>query len=370
MSDTYDSMTGVPATSLLAELRSMFPWIDQIGLTPEFFQRLIADSASGEEMIARIRQEPAYRARFAGMWRQDGSLRMNEAQYMALENDYRSVLRQFGFAGSYTTPQSFVGIFDSEMDPNELRDRLSTYRALQENAAEVKDAFYVYAGLRVSDDDLYQAIVDPAAAQRLQDEYNARVAATTFDYGAWIQRATERGLERVTETLTNLQRSGALTGQAVQTILQTDPNFAKTVMDALYTNAGQPGETMNLSSLLASFEYAAIGAAARRAGLELPTKDRVAMIRAAGIDRSRAAQAYQQFGQRAGQIDDAVRRATGGRFTQTDFENATFLGDAAAQGALGAGLAREDAAGQTVGTFSQRMSDAGRIVQSGMKAPM
>jgi hypothetical protein len=49
VSDIYDSSSG---TSLLNELRALFPWIDQIGLSPEFFQRLIADSASGEEMLA------------------------------------------------------------------------------------------------------------------------------------------------------------------------------------------------------------------------------------------------------------------------------------------------------------------------------
>lgn len=366
MSDTYDSMSG---TSLLNELRGMFPWIDQIGLSPEFFQRLIADSASGEEMLVRIRQEPAYKSRFVGMWRPDGSLRMNEAQYLAREQDYMTVLRQYGFAGDYGSPASLVGIFDAEMDPNELRDRVATYRALQENSREVKDAFFVYAGLRVSDEDLYQAVVDPAAAQRLQDEYNAQVAKSTLDYSAWIRRATELGLERVAGTLTELQRSGALTGQAVQTVLRVDPNFAVSIMDALYTNAGTPGSTMNLADLMASFEYAAIGAAARQSGLELPTRERVAAIRAAGVDRTRASQAYQSYGMQASRLDDAVRRATGGRFGQQDFENATFLGDAAAQGALASGLAREEAAGQSVGVFQQRMSESGRIVQTGMRTP-
>lgn len=353
---------------LLASLRDTFPWIDQIGLTPEFFRDLVAEGVNGAEMLARIRQAPQYKARFPGLWRQDGSLRMDEGQYVQQEQAYRQLLRQFGYGDQYTTPQSLQGFFDGELDPNELRDRLSTYQNIQDSGQQVKDAFYVYAGLRVSDDDLYQAVVDPAAAQRLQDEYNQRVAASTFDYETWINRATEVGLQRVADTLGALQKNGALTGSAVQAVLRTDPNFARRIMDALYTNAGQPGQTLDLQDLVSSFEYAAIGAAARNAGFDLPTKERVAQIRAAGVDRARAQSAYLEFA-KAGQarVDDAVRRATGGRFSQADFEDASFLGDGAKAAALQNGLAREDAAGQAAGGFNPQMDRRGRLVQPGMR---
>lgn len=356
--------------SLINELQSMFPWLNQVGLTPEFFQSLVAESASPAEMLTRIRQQPQYKARFPGLWRQDGSLRMDESTYVQREGDYRQLLRQFGYGDQYQNAQSFTGFFDAEIDPNELRDRLGTYQRIKDEAQPVKDAFYVYSGLRVTDDDLYQATVDPAAAQRLQDEYNARVAASTFDYQSWITRATEVGLQRVSKTLGDLQKNGALTGVAVQAVIKTDPNFARSIMDALYTNAGTPGSTMDLNDLVSSFEYAAIGAAARNAGFELPTKERVATIRAAGVDRARAQSAYMQFAS-AGQsrLDDAVRRATQGRFTQADFEDATFLGVGQAQSALQSGLAREEAAGKGGGGFRQDLSRSGRLVQQGLQAP-
>ena len=141
-------MSDEPST-LLNELKVMFPWLDQIGLPPQFFQELSATSASADEMVVKLRQQPQYKARFAGMWRSDGSLRMNEAQYLAREQDYRTVLRQFGYDGQYTTPASLVGIFDSEQDPNELRDRMTMYQTVKESSAATKDAFYVYAGMNV-----------------------------------------------------------------------------------------------------------------------------------------------------------------------------------------------------------------------------
>lgn len=354
--------------SLFDDMLELNPWMKQLGFTPEFVQQLVADSASMDEAMQKVKQQPQYKARFPGLWRKDGSVRMTEAQYVATENAYRQLLRQFGYADQYQSPQSLQGFFDGELDPNELQDRLATYRNIQDSGAAVKDAFYVYAGLRVSDDDLYQAVVDPAAAQRLQDEYNSRVAASTFDYQSWITRATEVGLQRVAETLGQLQKTGALTGQAVQQVLKTDPNFARRIMDAIYTNAGQPGQSLNLQDLVSSFEYAAIGAAARNAGFDLPTKERVAQIRAAGVDRARAQSAYLEFA-KAGQsrIDDAVRRATQGRFSQQDFEDATFLGDGQKAAALQNGLAREEAAGAQVGGFNQQLDGRGRIVQQGMR---
>ena len=354
--------------ALVDDLRQMFPWLDQVGLDPTFFQELAATSASADEVVSKLRQAPQYKARFPGLWRQDGSLRMNESQYLAREQDFRTVLRQYGYNDQYTDAQSLVGFFDNELDPNELRDRLGTYRSIQESAPGIKDTFYVYAGLNVTDDDLYQAAVDPAAAQRLQDQYNARTAASSFDYETWITRATERGLQRVSETLGQLRTNGALTGTAVQAILRTDPEFARTVMDAIYTNAGQAEtQPLALTELLSAFEYAAIGAAAKQAGLDLPTKERVAMIRQAGIDRARATSVYTQYGQQASAIDDAVRRVSGTGFDQQQFEDASFLGSAQQAGRLNAGLARESAAGKGSGQFGFDRTSDGKIVQYGFK---
>lgn len=355
--------------TLLAELRVMFPWLDQIGLTPEFFQSLVADAASADDVIVKLRQQPQYKARFLGLWRDDGSIRMTEAQYLQQEDNYRQVLRQYGYGDAYTNASSLVGFFQGDVDPNELKDRLETYRNIKNSGQSLKDAFYVYAGINLTDDDLYQAVVDPAAGQRLVDNYNSRVAASTFDYTTWITRATERGLQRVSETLGQLQASGALTGQAVQSILRTDPDFARTIMDALYTGGGavSGAQPLALAELLSSFEYAAIGAAARNAGLDLPTKERIVQIRQAGIDRAQATNAYTQFGTQSSAIDDAVRRVTGTGFNQTQFEDASFLGDAAQQGRLQAGVAREQAAGQGSGQFRMDMNAQGRFVQQGFK---
>lgn len=352
---------------LFAQLRADFPWLDQIGLDPAFFQNLVATAASADEVLVKLRDNPVYKARFPGLWRGDGSIRMNEAQYIQQEGSYRQLLQQFGYGDEYKTPQSLIGIFDSEMDPNELGQRLQTYRGIQDSGQGVKDAFYVYAGINLTDDDLYQATVDPGHAQALSQAYNANVASSSFDYSTWITRATEVGLKRVADTLTTAQKSGALTGAAVQAVLRTDSNFARTIMDAIYTNSGASNQTLNLEELISSFQEAAIGSAATGAGLSLPSKERIAELRTAGVDRARAMQSYGQYGAQGDVYRAASQRAGLGVFDQKAFEDAAFLGNGAAQQRLSTGLAREDAAGHQTGSFGIDQGTNGRYRQQGLR---
>lgn len=358
-------------TNLLNELKAMFPWIDQIGLSASWFQQTAANAASADEIVQLIRGTKQWKSRFPGIMRGDSTLRMSEAEYIRTETDYRTVLRQFGrdVDKNYSTPSQMIGFFDAEMDPNELRDRLTIYRQLEGPGGQrVREAFYVYADMDISVDDLFEAAIDPAAEQRLNLEYNQKAAALAPDYKAWIQRATQAGLNRVVDTLKRMQTQGAVTGQVVQRILAVDPNFAREIMHQLYKGTGGGGMTgaLPLQDLLESFEYATIGAAAKGSGLELPTKERLMEIRNAGIERARAIQGYQDFGQNKEIYQAAVQRARGTKFGQKEFEQAAFLGDAAQASALEAGVGYMEGIGRSQGQFRFAEVD-GRIGQRGLR---
>lgn len=352
------------------DLQELYPWLKTIGLPASWLQEVAVASASDAEVVARLRQTSQYKSRFAGIYNDDGSMAMTEAQYLQQEDNYRQVMMQAGVtADRMDNPADFVGFFKSKIDPNELKQRLDTYNRVKTSGQDTMDAFYVYAGMRVGVDDLYAATVDPAAAQNLTEEYNQKVASQPFDYQTWITRATEAGLSRVSKTLTDLQTTGVLTGSAVQSIIQTDPGFARNIMDALY-HGGDPtsGKTLNLTELMNSFEYAALGAAAKGAGLDLPTKDRIAEIRAAGIDRAAATKAYVDYGQNKDLYSGASARAGTGPFTQSDFENAAFLGNADAAGRLQKALGQEAAYGEQQGQFGTTQTRKGRYAQGGLVA--
>lgn len=354
--------------SVLDDLEALFPWLKQVGLPASWFQEVAASSTSDAEVVAKLRMTSQYKARFAGIRRSDGSIRMTEAQYISQEDAYRQVLRQAGVSvDRMDNPADFVGWFESEVDPNELKSRVQMWNEVKTAGQDMQDAFYVYANMRVSDEDLYSAMVDPAAKQRLDDEYNQKVASQPFDYATWITRATEAGLSRVAKNLTGLQANGVLTGAAVQSIINADPGFARTVMDAIY-HGGDPttGQFLNLTELMHAFEYAAIGAAAKGAGLELPTKDRIAEIRAAGVDRASAQKAYVDYGQNRNLYSGAVARSGGGNFTQGDFENAAFLGKAYDVGRLTKGLNQEASYGEQAGQFGISQNRKGGYAQRGL----
>lgn len=348
-------------TDLLTEIKYLFPWMAEMGLDGTWLQNVVADTNSPEEFVLRLRQESAYKKRFPGLFRADGSMRMTEAEYIQRENDFRQVLDQGGFdRREYSTPASLKTFFESEQDPNELKDRVQLYNQISSSGQAVKDAFYVYAGLDLSTDDLFEAAVNKDFAAELQKAYVERTAAG-FDYNTFLDRVTQVAGKRAADLVS--RQDNTLTVQN----LPTDPGLAKKVIDVLYsTGGGVGGRTLSLQELLASYEEALLGSAAGNAGLGIPTKDRVAQIRAAGIERARAQQAYLDFAGQQGALQGAAMRHGLGVIDRTTMEDAAFFGQAGAQRQLDAATAAEKAAGATGGTFRFDQNSSGRLYQRGL----
>jgi hypothetical protein len=360
------------AANLFTELQDLHPWMRDLGLSATWLQTAIAESGSNaSELAARIRGTTQYKRRFQGMYRTDGTQRWTEAQHIQREDGIRNLLRQYGInvQQEYSTRESLIGFHESEQSLDEVRDRLEVWNFVKTSGQTVKDAFYVYAGLKLQDDDLFEALVDGAREQELFRSYNRGRAQLAPDYASFITRATEVGNQRVANELTNLQKRGVLTGQAVQRILSIDPNFARQMMDAIYTGGDPtPGTAgaLDLQHLLSSYEFASIGAAAAEAGLALPTRERLAEIRAAGVDRARAMEGYRNFGRDRSRLASAIQRARGVDFGQTQFEQAEFLGNATQARNLQSGIGYMEARGKTEGSF-RFTEERGRLVQTGLR---
>lgn len=344
-----------------AYIFGMFPWIGTLGMENEVRQWLV-DGLEGEALIGALRKTPQYQQMFPWIKRNDGTLRMTEAEYLRTQTTYRTLLRQYGF-DEPKTPQEYGGFFTGEVSADELKERLDTYRGIQRSGRPVKEAFYIYAGMKLTDDDLYSALIEPERWKQMQSEYNVRVASQPLNYETWVQRATEVGLQRVVESLEALENEGIVTGSAIERIRGVNPAFARQMVDVLYTG-GDPGGTeymSNLDELMASFEEAMIGGAAYSAGLGLPSKERIAELRAAGVQRAQAIQKYTEFGSRKQRIDAAVRRHGGGEFGRYEFEGSEFLGDAGSRDLLEQSLRQEDSLGKGGGGVASRLSEFGPV---------
>lgn len=309
-------------------LKATFPWIERLGGLNDMVD-MVRRGLTPDGVVAEVRQKQWYKDRFVAITRNDGTMRMNEKEYMDTEEEYRKLRRQFNkYDPADDVPQSYKGLFENDLDPNEFRDRLDLWDQIDRSADDVKSTFYVYAGMRLSTDDLYQATVDPSKSASLELEYDRRVAAQPIDYDTWITRATEAGLEQTTRTLERLKTQGAVGEIALQTLRGIDPVMARDLADQLYRSPNaqdKTGRFLSLNELQAAFQYALLGSAASANGLQLPGTDRLESLRAAGVTRAKALEAYGAISTNKNVWAGALSRANLGTMDEADFEAALLI---------------------------------------------
>ena len=361
------------AANALTLVKGMFPWLANLGLDQQILEWSI-QGLPPEGIVANVRNSSQYKSRFVGIFRPNGEMRMSESEYLNTEEQYRQLMRQYFRPDyEYNDPNDFKMLFDSETSVDELSKRFQVYDQVRTGSQDVKDAFYVYAGLKITDDDLYNAVVNPEFRDGLTQQYTEATAKQPLDYSTWITRATEAGLSRVVQSLTSLQSQGVDVNNALAAVSKVDPTFAQSMMDVLLHGGSpnDPSRYLSLNEALHSFEIAMIGGAASLQGLALPTADRAEAFRQAGIDRAKALETYGKYATNQNFFSGAVQRAQlGTGFTQSQFENAVFLSSASDQQLLERALSYEKSLGETSGSFGFSVDQAGRLQQRGLQTAL
>jgi len=389
-----DNTSGLNSTlsTSRSDIFAMFPWMEELGFTSIVDELLEQDITDPSVILGAIRRSARHRELFPGMVGPDGVLRVdNEKMYRDRMSEYRQVLRDHNIDVSRYTNFELARFLDDDidLDPNELGDRLTLYKDLTRSGRHIRDAFYVYAGIRMSDDDLYTYVVDPNARLEFDGRYTQQVTTNPPDYATFITRATEAGLDAVAQSLRDLEEQGVAISGAASIIQKIDPAFARTITDLLmsaqpvtntlvsdddqtgYDESGVIPESrqqmLSLDELTAALEYALIGGAASQQGLAIPGLDRIAEIRQAGITRAQALEGYRTFATQKNLLQAQVARLNEGRrsFTQSDFEEAVFLQNATESDLLQRAAAREASFGRAQGNVGFSTDRYGRLVQAG-----
>jgi len=367
LSDGDDERSPFSKTNLVAELVGKYPWAKELGFL-DLIKRLAVEDATADQIVAEVRASDQYKKQFPGFSDLSGVRRFrDEAEYLRTRDDLRQVLKDFGVYDPATdSPMDYVAFFDAGIDANELTERFGVYRELERGSQELRDAFYVYGGLDVTVDDLFQAVVSPQFRQELQNEYDRSVAAQPLDYGTYIERAREVSTARVVETMERLRDSGAMTGAAVSKVLQMDPAFGQQLMAALFTGgtAAAGTGTLSLDQLTRAYEHAVLGAAASEAGWAMPSRDRLEEFRQAGIQSSTLRSAYEGLSLRSDALTGMVQRANRGASMTQDLYERELLGQTAE---IRHATAAENALGARAGGFAaaregRRFAQPGRRV--------
>ena len=178
-----------------AILRTTFGgWGGMEGLIDQIDQLIVKYGNNTEVILSKITDTDEYKTRFKGLvdLRAQGVTDIrNEAQYLDLERDYRSVFREAGmrdFLGPDGTQTQFDAIAelvaDYSVSVNEVRARVTdAARVVQDTSPEVAAALEEYYGIDAAT--LTEYVLDPV---RTQNKINQISNATLL--GASAARAT------------------------------------------------------------------------------------------------------------------------------------------------------------------------------------
>jgi len=191
----------------------LFSEFDRFGLGALVapLQDLIVEGLSPAEFTLRLRDTDAYRKRFAANAQRinKGLRALSEAEYIGLEDQYQSVMRQYGLPQSYYSrgdmgrQEGFEKFIAGDVSPVELEDRIQTAQNRVTNAPkQVRDALTQFYGAELGNGDILAYVLDP---EKALSQIKRKVTAAEIGGGAAIaglglgkERAEELGMFGVT----------------------------------------------------------------------------------------------------------------------------------------------------------------------------
>lgn len=129
-----------PTIDFRAEAAALFPWLTG-GLLDEF-ANFWADTGSANAALGRLRNTATYKQTFKGIFREDGTMRMDENSYMSTKAGFREALSEFG-----RNPAQYEGLFvtaiENEMGAAELMEGMGdAYRRFTEPGANTENGLF------------------------------------------------------------------------------------------------------------------------------------------------------------------------------------------------------------------------------------
>ena len=268
--------------SAFALLKSTFDQYGLGSLVPSV-QSLMQENISPEEYTLRLRQTPEYKQRFsANLDRiKAGLTALPEAQYVALEDQYQNLMRQYGLPKSFyekdaTGVQSELNkLITGDVSPAELEDRIQTAVNRVNNASpEVLTTLNsYYPGIAANKGALYAYVLNP---ERALPEIKRQVQAAEIGAASQLPGVEQIGLNRALQLAgAGVTQQQAQQGyQAIAGGLQRGSELASIYGQSPYTQSQAEADVFGLQGgaqaeqqrkKLASQERATFGGSAQAA---------------------------------------------------------------------------------------------------------
>lgn len=185
----------------------LFEQFKQYGLSDlvEPLKNLITSGASPSEFTIRLRESEPYKKRFAANAQRvaKGLKALDEADYLAMEDQYQEVMRQYGLPESYYSKDAtgrqagFEQLLANDISNVELNDRLMAAqdRVLKANP-EILNTLKNFYGDSITNGDILAYTLDPKnAIKDIQRKVSAAEIGAA-QVGAGLQ-ATKAGAEQL-----------------------------------------------------------------------------------------------------------------------------------------------------------------------------
>jgi hypothetical protein len=207
----------------------LFQQFSQYGLGSlvEPLKDLVQQNVSPSEFTIRLQSTDAYKKRFSANADRisKGLSALNPAEYIALEDQYQNIMRNYGLPSSYYAKDSmgtqagFNQLLANDVSASELEDRITTGQSRVINASpEVKQALRQFYP-NITDGDILAYVLDPTKA--LVD-IKRKVTASEIG-GAAIQQGLNTNVTTAEDLAAyGVNRQQAITGyQNVASVLPT-----------------------------------------------------------------------------------------------------------------------------------------------------
>ena len=197
-----------------------------LGSLVEGIKGLVQENVSPSEFAIRLRQTDAYKKRFAAnAQRIAGGLRaLSEGEYIALEDQYQNIMRNYGLPATYYTrgdmgrQEGFEKFIAGDVSPAELEDRVSIAQKRVLNAPpEVTTALKQFYP-DITSGDILAYTLDPSKGLQ---EIQRKVTAAEIG-GAALGQGLGTSMARA-EELARFGVTGEAARQGYQTVAEIAP---------------------------------------------------------------------------------------------------------------------------------------------------
>lgn len=140
----------------------LFPFLPVALL--DIFADAWADTGDVNLALAQMRADPTYDTFFPGNRREDGSLRLSEAEYFSRVDAYNKAFRSWGlnpelFKGKYAT------LIAGDVTGATLANRIAAaHEQILHQMPQVREVYARYAGIELSDEAILATFLDPDVA--------------------------------------------------------------------------------------------------------------------------------------------------------------------------------------------------------------